>query len=330
MDKVTGRLAQIVTFLDSETRQEVLRRSGLEEPLGGFADEMDPKKEAKFLQHACDVLNDQTFAMHVGLNLGEIGTLTNFIAKASSNLRSAIEHSQRYYGVVDPSHKYSLHVSSNSASFIIERTDPSFNAEHRFIEFLLLGALSRMRVFAGVQFLPLEIRFEHEFAGSIEALERMVGFPLVFAAERAEIILPLSALELPIPTYNPSLRTHLMQYGERLLKELPSHTPSLREKIEAELAANLPGHIGSAEEIAASLGMSRSTFARRLKSEDVSFRTIVDDLRCDVAKNYLESGFGISEIAFYLDYADQASFSTAFKRWTGLSPGEYRKARNSH
>lgn len=324
MSNVTGRLAQFASFVDRETLIEVLKRANITEPSGGFRDEIDPKNEAEFLRHACDVLNDRAFGIRSGLNLGEIGTLTNFVAKASSTLRSAIEHSRRYYAIVDPTHKYSLQVSSNSASFIVERTDPSFKMYHRYTEFLLFGALTRLREFAGVRFLPLEIRFEHEIAGTVEDLEELAGFPLVFGAERTEIILPLSAIDLPIPTYNPSLRTHLVQYGDRLLKELPNHAPSLREKIEAELAAGLPGHIGSAEEIASSLGMSRSTFARRLRSDGLSFRSIVDDLRSDVAKTYLKNGFGISEVAFFLGYADQAGFTTAFKRWTGGSPGEFR------
>jgi AraC-like DNA-binding protein len=55
----------------------------------------------------------------------------------------------------------------------------------------------------------------------------------------------------------------------------------------------------------------------------------VDEVRCDMAKVYLKDRFSISEISFYLDYSDQAAFSTAFKRWMGCSPKEYQVKQGS-
>jgi len=33
-----------------------------------------------------------------------------------------------------------------------------------------------------------------------------------------------------------------------------------------------------------------------------------------------------AQIAFMISFADQSNFARAFKRWTGISPGEYQKA----
>lgn len=282
------------------------------------------EQEARFVEMACDALDDNSFAVRAGLQFRDSTALTAYISKYSQNLRDAIENSAKYFSIIDPAYSIGLRVSSNSASFELKRLDPSLGHHHRFVEFLLFAGLGRMREITQSSFFPLEIRFDHNVKSAASKIARQAGFPVLFGAESCEMILSRASLELPIPTYDPSLREHLKEYGNRLKNENPSRDPGLRAQIEGILGANLPGRIVPAEETAANLGMSRRTFARRLKDKDLSYRQIVDDLRCDLARTYLKDGFSIAEVSFYLDYGDQAAFSTAFKRWTGHSPSEYR------
>ncbi|MEO1470539.1 MAG: helix-turn-helix transcriptional regulator, partial [Pseudomonadota bacterium] len=67
------------------------------------------------------------------------------------------------------------------------------------------------------------------------------------------------------------------------------------------------------------------TLARRLADEGASYQAIVDGVRRRLAESYLDdTALSLAEIAFLLGYADQSSFTTAFKRWTGATPGERR------
>ncbi len=325
----TGRFRFLVTAFEQQAKdpvalKTVLQHSGLSQAENERQDSVEPQAEAEFVRNACDFLGDVTFGARSGLNIGETATVISYIGKSSATLRKAIENSQRYYRAIDPSHSYSLRISGNSASFELERLSPIFARYHRYTEFLLFAALTRMRTILGVEFFPIEARFDHPLKTDARAVQKLAGFPVRFGAEKTEILLPLSALDLPVPTYDPKLRTHLMRYGERLLKESPDPAPTVRSRVEAVLLASLPGRIVPADEVASSLGMSRRTFARRLSEEGLSFRTIVDDLRCDLAKTYLKEGLSLSEVAFFLDYADQAAFSTAFKRWLGVSPSSFR------
>ena len=323
-----GRFAQLISFFAQEANDavalnQVFHRAGLPSNFKVDDAKIDARAEAEFVRHACDVLDDLTFGIRAGLNLRETGTLTSYIGKYSRTLGEAIENSERYHHVIDPCHSYTLRIGGNSASFEIMRADPSFTRYHRYMEYLLFAALSRLRAITGVTFFPIEVRFDHVAKAEVKSIQRLAGFPVVFGAEVPEITLPLSVLSLPNPTYEPILREHLIQYGERLLAEHSVSTPTLRASVEGVIAANLPGRLPPADEVAASVGMSRRTFARRLKDDGLSFREIVDDLRCDLAKTYLKGGFSISEVAFFLDYSDQASFSTAFKRWVGVSPSHF-------
>jgi AraC-like DNA-binding protein len=92
-------------------------------------------------------------------------------------------------------------------------------------------------------------------------------------------------------------------------------------KVENAIVPLLPhGHarIGT---IAAELGVSRRTLARRLAAEGLTFRKVLDDLRFDLTKRYLrEEDLPISEIAWLLGYRETSALNHAFKRWTGRTP----------
>ncbi|MBE1282778.1 MAG: helix-turn-helix domain-containing protein [Rhodobacteraceae bacterium] len=328
MRPIGGRLDALVDYFEAvsgreDAVKEVLRRADLTKDWKHVAGHVDPLSEAHFVRHACDVLQDRMFGMRAGLAALDSGTLTNYIGKFSATLRRAIENSQRYYAAIDPAFTYELRVTGSSASFVIQRIDQSLAKYHRYSEYLAFGVLGVLRKFSGVEFLPIEIRFDHASAVDRRQIERAFGFRVVFEAEQTEVLIPLSTLDLAIPTYDPKLRDHLMNYGETLLAQRSSSEPSLRSRVEGTLLNSIPGRIVPANEVASSLGMSRRTLTRKLAEENLSFRQIVDDVKCDLAQTFLKGGYSISEVAFFLDYADQSSFSTAFKRWSGINPREF-------
>ena len=64
---------------------------------------------------------------------------------------------------------------------------------------------------------------------------------------------------------------------------------------------------------------------RRLSERGTQFSQILQDVRLHLAERYLsDKRLTIAEIAFLLGYADQGSFSSAFKSWHGVSPSEFR------
>ncbi|HIG66859.1 MAG TPA: AraC family transcriptional regulator [Porticoccaceae bacterium] len=78
--------------------------------------------------------------------------------------------------------------------------------------------------------------------------------------------------------------------------------------------------------LATSLHISRRTLQRRLSDRETNFLQVLQEVRSRVALRYLsDDRLGITEIAFLLGYADQGSFSSAFKSWHGVSPRDYRR-----
>jgi AraC-like DNA-binding protein len=90
-----------------------------------------------------------------------------------------------------------------------------------------------------------------------------------------------------------------------------------------ELAGSNP----SATRTAALLHISHRTLSRKLQQEGTTFKELFDDVRRRAALSYVaRRDLGLSEIAFLLGFSEAASFHRAFKRWTGQTPLEYRRA----
>jgi AraC-like DNA-binding protein len=83
------------------------------------------------------------------------------------------------------------------------------------------------------------------------------------------------------------------------------------------------------EVIASRLGTSPRTLQRRLREEEqTSHKQLLDEIRHALALRYLDTeGLSIGEAAFLLGFSEPSAFHRAFKRWTGATPGAYRRQR---
>ncbi len=330
MDVDIARIQLLTRVLEDRTQDptlvdQVLQDSGLSRSeIAPPATTYNSHGEARFVRKACDAVADITFGAQAGLQFSSSSSVTAYISKYSRDLKQVLENTSRFHKIIDPSLAFNLHVSGNSATLEAEWKDATFSRYHRRTEFLLFAGVARMRALTQVNVRPIQMRFQHEVGRHAAAYEKIGGFPVEFGTERLEIILSLESLDLPVPTYDPSLREHLLEYGERLLAERYSARPKSRALVEGLVTRCMPGCIPNVENVAAELGFSTRTLARRLTDEGTTYREIVDDLRCDLAQTFIKNGMNLSEISYSLGYADQAAFSTAFKRWTGQSPSAFR------
>jgi AraC-like DNA-binding protein len=76
------------------------------------------------------------------------------------------------------------------------------------------------------------------------------------------------------------------------------------------------------------VGFSRQTLFRKLKTEDATYKQVLDALRQRMALRYLNGArASVNETAYLVGFSEPAAFSRAFKRWTGKSPREFQLAK---
>ena len=126
---------------------------------------------------------------------------------------------------------------------------------------------------------------------------------------------------------DPYLNSLLVKFCEEALSDRAAARNTLRRDVENPIAVLLPHGKAHLDDVAARLGMSRRTLARRLASEGLTFAGVLAQLRVDLAKRELQdASLTISQVAWLLGYREVSAFTHAFKRWTGKTPREMRTA----
>jgi AraC-like DNA-binding protein len=170
----------------------------------------------------------------------------------------------------------------------------------------------------------LEAHVTHAAPAHREAYERIWQVPVVFGAPRNAIRMNPDWPSLTIASENRYVFGVLSERADALLKSLDG-AATCRRRLEEKLMRLLhTGDVG-ADRLARELGLSRTTLYRRLKDEGATYESVLDDLRRRLAMHYLSGRkVSVNETAYLVGFSDPASFSRAFKRWTGASPREAR------
>lgn len=108
-------------------------------------------------------------------------------------------------------------------------------------------------------------------------------------------------------------------------EDVEEESSSFLREVVLAITRELDGGTPSIESVASSLGLSPRTLARRLDAQGMSYRELRDEARRRLAVKHLLEGVSIDEIAIRLGFSEGSSFHRAFKRWTGLTPSEYRR-----
>lgn len=173
------------------------------------------------------------------------------------------------------------------------------------------------------QFSPLEVHFTRPPPQRIEGFERLFRCPVNFSAPTNRILIDKTNLNKPLPTRNAELAMLNDRLVTEYLARLDRH--DVVNQVYAKLLETLGEQITDQAEIARALYLSPRNLQRKLKLAGTSYQEILDQLRKDLARQYLQqSHLSINEIAFRLGFAKAGSFTRAFCRWEGMSPQQYR------
>jgi AraC-like DNA-binding protein len=149
---------------------------------------------------------------------------------------------------------------------------------------------------------------------------------LRFDAPQTCLVLPAIELAAPVVQNERSAKDFLRKAPQNFIVKY-KNPDSLATRVRRLLRSVPPEQWPDFDAIAAQLRMSPSTLRRRLAEEAQTFRTLKDTLRRDLALRYLRrSRLSLLEIAHALGFAEASAFHRAFRQWTGVSPGEYRRS----
>jgi AraC-like DNA-binding protein len=286
---------------------------------------IDATSQIAFLEVVAETLNDQ----FLGLRLAEEFDCRDFgllyyVMASSDTLGGAFKRASRYSRVTNEAILLQYREAPEPTLCLKYSAIPR-HADRQQIEFCMLALVRVSRLLSGRQLLPARVSMMHIRSEGISKFARFLRKDIEFGSDADEIVFPAGSAEWPVVNADPRLSKILLKVCEESLNARKRRDGPLRVAVENIIAPLLPHGQAHAHVVAAKLGMSERTLARRLADEGVTFIEIVQQLKASLASRYLEDeSIPISRIAWLLGFEDASSFSHACRRWTGKSPRELR------
>ena len=174
---------------------------------------------------------------------------------------------------------------------------------------------------------PVAIDFEHSAIASKQRYKELLGLTPQFNQTINRICFPRALENKPIPSADLQLYPVLRKHLEEMAAAMPEDD-DLQSQLLHHIRQLLPLRECKIDKVAKSMALEVRTLQRQLKKLGFSFTGLVNQVKEEQAREFLShSRLEIKEIAYLLSFNDNSAFTTAFKSWTGQTPGQYRQAR---
>ena len=249
-----------------------------------------------------------------------------FALICSPTIREYFQGAVKYHRLATPLLSMSWREELDYASWIFP---PNATVQHpdSLLRFLMEQHLTQLAThLRGVvegDYPPVRASIAYSAPEHTHLYERYLGCPARFGQSMSELVYPKAILSAK-PRMAHRLTSKILQETcDRILGEVKTSTGVAGEVY--QIIASTPGHSPSMERVAGQIGTTVRTLNRKLNTEGTSFTQILDDVRFNLASEYLRTTeLSIEDISELVGFSDGANFRHAFRRWTGSTPARYR------
>ncbi len=283
---------------------------------------------AKIVDNGIGLTSDDLIAVRWGqtrrfAKLGLIG----YLGRTSKDIGCIVTNLARYGQVFSDSMQVDVTRLHDEGIFMWRFDTPATVELGRFIEAQVSQFINGTNNLLPRTVLPKQVTFCHRRKHNIAELENLYGCPVTFGAQWNSLQYRVTDLDVPLRTSDEGLHKILQAHADLVLAQRPKNRTDIELVVEQAISDRMATGQTTVSVVARDLGMSARTLARRLGEANTTYQTVLSNFRRAMADRYLKnSDMSQSEIAYLLGYSDVSSFASAFKRWTGQSPGERRQS----
>jgi AraC-like DNA-binding protein len=272
---------------------------------------------------------EQTMDPYFGLHMGQYAepgswSILGYLMMNCRTLGEAFEKSARYSRVIG-------NLISGQAQFginkirMISTTPPHAPRMPRYcFESAFTSGVRMMRTLTGLELNPLEVTFIHPKPESTEEYERFFRCPVFFAHKYNSVSIHPQLLHTPILLPNPGLLEYFENYAQNFIAEMDRQDP-YTQAVTRIILENLDSENLNIKHVAREMSVSVRTLQNRLRDEGVVFSDLLTDIRRQLARKYLKEDYSVEEITYLLGFSEPSVFRKAFKRWSGITPRQFRE-----
>ena len=266
------------------------------------------------------------FAVRVGqeMKMDDYGVL-GLSWKTCSRAGEIFERSERYFKLLSNTYVFKVEEEHDISKIYLMR-EPYRKGVELSNEATFSATVVVLQAMTGMDIRPTLVSFMHSAPSSLQSHNEAFRCPLLFDQHQYFIAFTSSDLSIRSIKADESINHFLLERVQDDTEGIEVKVGKLASDVKDLIRDALPGGIPSLNQISEHLGMSNRTLTRRLADIGIKFRELVRETQNEIAQELLKhSSNTIGEIAFQTGFSEQSAFNRAFKRWTGLSPIEYRR-----
>jgi AraC-like DNA-binding protein len=245
---------------------------------------------------------------------------------ASPNVHAVFQRWTRFQRLVTDAIDQRLELAGDRYRLTIERNS-AFTPPHEAVDAFMATGVRALRGLSGAARInPLAIYMQRPEPTPSEPFHKVFRCPIRFGAPKDVVEYSRKDVEAPLPYAN----AELARQSDAIVADYLARSGrdgTLADRVRALLVEHLPDGGPSEETIARRLCVSPRSLQLQLAQEGTTYKTLLNRARQSLASSYLQQGrYSIKEIAFLLGFSDAATFTRAFRRWTGQTPRRFAEA----
>ena len=267
----------------------------------------------------------------LGLAMGQIaapstGGVVAYVMMHCPTIKVAIEKYTRYQDLICQGTECFLQTQGQQVFMGTRIVTPTITEHQQVLDSELAILYTALKNLSASRFKLEAVYFEYDQpADTLPYKEAFDGAPVHFNKAQSGLLFNAEQLSLPVINADPAMGQMFMAVANQALEALNGQEP-ISNKVRRYLVDQLKGHEPNLEHTAQHFAMSARNLQLKLSQEGTNFKDLLDGIRKEMATRHLRQKHStLTDIAFLLGFSEASAFSRSFKRWTGLSPMQWRK-----
>ncbi|MFD0717493.1 AraC family transcriptional regulator [Paenibacillus sp. GCM10027626] len=278
----------------------------------------------RLLIAAANYTQDDYFGLHQGqiTELADMG-IFGYVILHSKTISDALAAYQRYNAILCNVFNLDWEVEGDDLLIRFLLNHPGQISRHTIEEmasslYHLLGRLGGQRISLN------EIHFMHDAPADMQPYMEVFGRVPCFGGKDNVLCMSKDVLNSPI-MYSDARLLEVFENIAQETKDELTQVSAYSDQVAQWMKKCVPSFFPTLQQTADYFGISTRTLQNKLKAEQTSYNELSVRVRKELAISYLKKReHSIGDIAYLLNFSEPSAFQNAFKKWTGLTPGQYR------
>jgi len=324
LGSVADLIAETLRRCDVDADQ-IFARAGIDYSSSRDPDVRIPtQKMFKLWSHAIEATEDPCFGLHVAQQFQPaVLQGLGFAWLASDTLLDALNRLVRYSRFISNVAELHVEEKTDTTDLVVIVPGDLPNYVPAGVDLGMAMFLRMCQITVGKSLLPVHLGLQRPEPSCSASFHEVFGPSIEYEAADNRLCFDTELVNRPLTTANPNLARindqTVIDYLARFDRA------SIAMQVRSRIIDQLPDGIPRQEHIAGALHLSLRSLQRRLREEETSFKDLLENTRQTLAEQYLrETHRSVGEITYLLGFSESSNFTRAFKRWTGMTPVEFR------